>query len=148
MGIPADVDFTLTEEGFRSYERLLAEQDITVCPKARDTVEDLEESTISITISGMLKHGGREFVYDVHQDRDSHRLSVHAFEHGPVPGEAIKAAVERAFPQSKPVIPVHPKVKRELDIFSVITTVCCLGLIILFAALCFFAVIGIRSFFG
>lgn len=35
-------------------------------PKARDTVEDLEKNTISITISGMLKHDGREFVYDVH----------------------------------------------------------------------------------
>jgi hypothetical protein len=96
----------------------------------------------------MLKHDGREFVYDVHQDSNSHRLSIHAFEHGPAPGGAIKAAVERAFPQSKRVIPVHPQVKREWDTLSVITTVGFLGLSILFAALCFFAVIGVRSFFG
>lgn len=43
MGMPADVDFNLTEEGFRNYERLLAEQDITAYPKARDTVEDPEK---------------------------------------------------------------------------------------------------------
>ena len=43
MGTPPDVDFSLTEEGFHNYERLLAEQGITVCPKARDTIEDFGE---------------------------------------------------------------------------------------------------------
>jgi len=146
--MPPDVDFKLSEEAFRNYEALLAEQGIVACPKARDTVEDLNEHKISFfSISGMLQFEGREFRYNVQQDQSGYRLDVHAFDHGRDPGKAIVAAIERVFPQPKRGILTQPRPKEETSKFRVFTTLGCLGFIILFGALCFFAAIGLRSFF-
>ena len=148
MAMPPDVDFKLSEEAFRNYEALLAEQGIVARPTARDTVEDLKEHKISFfSISGMLQFEGREFRYNVQQDQFGYRLDVHAFDHGRDPGKAIVAAIEKVFPQSERGILTQPRPKEETSKFRVFTTLGCLGFIILFGALCFFAAIGLRSFF-
>jgi len=149
MAMPPDVDFKLSEEAFRNYEALLAGQGIVARPQVRDTVEDLNEHKVSFfSISGILQFEGREFRYNVQQDQFGYRLDVHAFDHGREPGKAIVTAIEKVFPQSERGILTHPLPKEaETRQFRVVATLGCLGFIMLFGALCFFAVIGLRSFF-
>jgi hypothetical protein len=148
MSFPPEVNFELTEEAFRDYERLLVEQGVVVKPMGRDTAEDLVKGTVSIfNISGVLEHDGREFPYNVQQDRAGHHLTVHAFDHGQAPGEALRSAIALAFPQPNPPVRPKPEGPQIANPWKLGATVGCFALIVLFGALCFFAVIGFRSFF-
>lgn len=142
-----DVHFILTEEGFKDHEALLGEQGIEIRPKSRETVEDLEHGGISyVHTSGILWHEESVFAYDIDQNAEGIRLTVDAFAKSVDSGDALIAAIERAFPQPRresPSLPQPPQ--RTLDKDSIVTTLGCLGILALLIAIGVFVVLGIRS---
>jgi hypothetical protein len=141
-----DVDFVLTEDGHKAHATLLAQQGIKVCPKSRETVEDLENGGIShVCTSGLLLHNDCEFVYHLYQDTESIRLTVDAFVHNRSTGEALVAAIGRVFPQPERGFPQSPRPERKLDNDRIVTTLGCVIALACFIALCVFVVLGIRS---
>ena len=141
-----DVDFILTEEGFKALEALLSQQGVKVCPKSRETLEDLEHGGIShVCTSGLLVHGDCEFVYHIYQNAEGIRLTVDAFVHNRSSGEALVAAIGRVFPQPVRGFPPRSRPERNVDKDRIINTLGCLGVLTFVIAVCVFVIIGIRS---
>lgn len=140
-----NVQFAITEDEFRNFGRLLAEQGIMVSIKHRRTEEDLEQGTVSIlSHSGKLQHDGREFTYLVDRERTGYCLMVRAPDHGAPLGKAIVEAVRRAFPQPDAG---ELFLSRESFIEKTIGCVVSAGCLGLIAALIFFLIFGITTYF-
>jgi hypothetical protein len=143
-----DVDFVVTAEDFESYEKRLAERGIKVRPMARETVEDLEKGGLShLSISGILVFDGAEYIYHISKFPKTCRLTLDAFSHDKRRGEALLAEIRRVFPQPERVTAVQlgtPDPYRNRTIPNIIG---CLIVLAFIGAVCFFAIVGIRSFF-
>lgn len=147
-----DVDFTLTEENFKAHEKLLNDQGLQVVPKSRETVEDLEKGGIShVCTSGILVFRECEFIYHIFQDAKGIRLTVDAFSHSKSVGEDLVTAITRIFPQTFPPsvsnLGSRSRPARKLDKNTIVNSIGCLGILILLAAVCFFAAFGVAKFF-
>ncbi len=143
-----DVDFTLTEEDFKSLGQRLPEQGIAVRPKSRETFEDLEKGCIShVCTSGILVFCNCEFIYHVWQDTRGYRLTIDAFAHRHGVGVALVAAIKRAYPQPEHSFPDRPAPAGKLDKSRVVNSMGCIGVLLFLCVICFFAVWGIWSFF-
>jgi hypothetical protein len=147
-----DVDFTLTEENFKVHEKLLDDQGVKVFPKSRETVEDLEKGGIShVCTSGILVFRECEFIYHMFQNAKGYRLNVEAFSHSSGLGDGLVAAIKCMFPQTFPPsalnLPSRSVPARKLDKSQIVNGISCIGMLLLFCAACFFAAMGIRSFF-
>lgn len=143
-----DVDFTLTEDNCKSYEQSLAGQGIKVCPKSRETAEDLEKGGISyVSTGGILVFREREYIYHIFQNAKGHRLTVDAFTHDLEAGEALVAAIKCVYPQREHKLPDRPIPTRKLDKSRIVNAAGCIVMLLLFGAMCFFAAYGIWNFF-
>ena len=147
-----DVSYYLTEDQYNCYGSLLAAQGVKVLPQTRETIECLGTPTDSmLSVHGLVIHEDKEFRFIIQCSNLSHRLGhrfdLYAFESGVAEGEAVMAAVERAFPQPKRGGLQQPRPERKWDARRVFSAMGCLGVIVLFGAVCFFVVVGIRHFF-
>jgi hypothetical protein len=137
--------YTLTEDAYNRYESLLAEQSITVHPLSRSTFQLLDGSPPTVSVSGSLRHEGKDFTFTLEDRHNGHQLKVCHFEHGNAHAERIMKALERAFPQPERGILRQPKPERSWEFGPIVAPIACLGCLSLIAVTCFFAVVGIRS---
>jgi hypothetical protein len=143
-----EVDFTLTDEEFNSYEKLLAERGIRVRAMSRETVEDLEKGGIShVCISGILVFEGAEFIYHISKFPKNCCLTVEAFAHSRSAGKALVAAIESAFPQDEHDVLSQHVPHRNRDKNDNIQTIGCFAFLVFIGAIVFFVIAGIRSVF-
>ena len=143
-----DVDFTLTDENFKSLEQTLSGQGIKICPKSRETVEDLEKGGIShVRTSGILVFRECEFIYHIFENAEGYRLTVDAFTNHRSLGAALVGVLMDAYPQPEPGFPSLPLPTRKLDKSRVVSNVGCICVWLFIGAVCFFCVLGIRGLF-
>jgi hypothetical protein len=143
-----EIDFTLTEEHFKSFKQLLAGQGVEVRPMARETVEDLEKGgTSHVSTSGIAVFCQREFVYHIFPETNGYRLTIDAFTHDRSTGEALAAAIGRVFPQEDRGVLPGPAPARKLNVNEIGNCLGCIGVLLFILALFFFAALGVRSLF-
>ena len=161
-----DVSFHLTNDAYDRFAELLLPYGITVRDTWRNTSENLERGAMeSDSYMGFLHFGGFEFRYHRHKSigadndftraipRDNPNVQVFTtyfdvtwMDHDPKVFAQLEALLTTAFTQPKRptrILPrPHPATRaRILKRFG------CLLVVLIFSAVCFFAVYGIRAFF-
>jgi hypothetical protein len=140
-----DVDLMVTADDFATYEKRFADCGMGIRPLARETVEDIEKGGVShVTISGILTCGEAEYVYHITKYATLCRLTVDAFSHGTVRGNALMNDLRHLFPHPKGPHDLAPGSANRRALANLIV---CLVILALVGALFYFAIVGLKSVF-